>query len=382
LPSFYLQDIPPASQGGPALREPRLYFSEGRQDYVIVNGNVAEFDYPKGADNAYTTYSGRDGVSVGSAARRSLFAWQLDDPNILLSGYITDQSRILLHRNIQDRVRTIAPFLSLDHDPYVVASNGRLFWIQDAYTVSQWFPYSRPGFGDGANYIRNAVKVVVDAYNGTVDFYVSDPADPLLRTYERIFPGLFKPLDAMPPELRQHIRYPEDLFLIQAQLYRAYHMVAPEVFYNREDLWQFPRELVGMDGGSAASTMPPYYTIMRLPGDARAEFILMLPMVPSQRENMIAWLAARCDPSGYGKLIVYTFPKDKLVYGPFQIEARIQQNTDLAADLAVEPDRLTRHSRSSRGRADRELDPLRFSALFARGVRSVAGVEAGDCRLW
>ncbi|MFM0633060.1 UPF0182 family protein, partial [Paraburkholderia xenovorans] len=150
----------------------------------------------------------------------------LDDPNILLSGYITDQSRILLHRNIQDRVRTIAPFLSLDHDPYVVASNGRLFWIQDAYTVSQWFPYSRPGFGDGANYIRNAVKVVVDAYNGTVDFYVSDPADPLLRTYERIFPGLFKPLDAMPPELRQHIRYPEDLFLIQAQLYRAYHMVA------------------------------------------------------------------------------------------------------------------------------------------------------------
>jgi uncharacterized membrane protein (UPF0182 family) len=171
-------------------------------------------------------------------------------------------------------------------------------------------------------------------------------------------------------------------FLIQAQLYRAYHMVAPEVFYNREDLWQFPRELVGMDGGSAASTMPPYYTIMRLPGDARAEFILMLPMVPSQRENMIAWLAARCDPSGYGKLIVYTFPKDKLVYGPFQIEARIQQNTDLAADLAVEPDRLTRHSRSSRGRADRELDPLRFSALFARGVRSVAGVEAGDCRLW
>lgn len=267
--------------------------------------------------------------------RRSLFAWQLDDPNILLSGYITDRSRILLHRNIQDRVRTVAPFLSLDRDPYVVASNGRLFWIQDAYTVSQWFPYSRPGFGDGANYIRNAVKVVVDAYNGTVDFYVSDPADPLLRTYERIFPGMFKPLDVMPAELRQHIRYPEDLFLIQAQLYRAYHMDAPEVFYNREDLWQFPRELVGMDDGGAASTMPPYYTIMRLPGDARAEFILMLPMVPSQRENMIAWLAARCDPPGYGKLIVYTFPKDKLVYGPFQIEARIQQNTEISQQISL-----------------------------------------------
>ena len=335
LPLFYLRDIPPVSNGGPDIREPRLYFSEGRQDYVIVNGNVAEFDYPKGAGNAYTTYSGRDGVTIGSVARRSLFAWQFDDPNILLSGYITDQSRILLHRNIQDRVRTIAPFLSLDHDPYVVVSNGRLYWIQDAYTVSQWFPYSRPGFGEGANYIRNAVKVVVDAYNGTVDFYVSDPADPLLRTYERTFPGLFKPLDMMPPELRRHIRYPEDLFLIQAQLYRAYHMDAPEVFYNREDLWQFPRELSGMDGGSAASTMPPYYTIMRLPGEARAEFILMLPMAPSQRENMIAWLVARCDPSVYGKLIVYTFPKDRLVFGPFQIEARIQQNTEISQQISL-----------------------------------------------
>ncbi|QBR02884.1 UPF0182 family protein [Paraburkholderia pallida] len=335
LPSFYLRDIPPVSNGGPVIREPRLYFGESGQDYVIVNGNVAEFDFPKGADNAYTTYSGRDGVAIGSAARRTLFAWQLDDPNILLSGYITDQSRILLHRNIQDRIRTLAPFLSLDHDPYVVASNGRLFWIQDAYTVSRWFPYSRPGFGNGANYIRNAVKVVVDAYNGTVDFYVSDPADPLLRTYERAFPGVFKPLDAMPPALRQHIRYPEDLFLIQAQLYRAYHMDVPEVFYNREDLWQFPRELVGMDGEGAATTMPPYYTIMRLPGDARAEFILMLPMVPSQRENMIAWLAARCDSPGYGKLVVYTFPKDKLVYGPFQIEARIQQNTEISQQISL-----------------------------------------------
>jgi uncharacterized membrane protein (UPF0182 family) len=335
LPFFYLHDIPPVSNGGPAIREPRLYFGEGRQDYVIVNGNVAEFDYPQRPTNAYTTYSGRDGVTIGSVARRSLFAWQLDDPNILLSGYIAGKSRILLHRNIQDRVRTIAPFLTLDHDPYIVASNGRLFWIQDAYTVSQWFPYSRPGFGDGDNYIRNAVKIVVDAYNGTVDFYVSDPADPLLRTYERIFPGMFKPLDVMPPELRQHIRYPEDLFLIQAQLYRAYHMDAPEIFYNREDLWQFPQELVGMDGGSAASTMPPYYTIMRLPGDPRAEFILMLPMVPSQRENMIAWLAARCDPPRYGKLIVYTFPKDKLVFGPFQIEARIQQNTEISQQISL-----------------------------------------------
>jgi uncharacterized protein len=207
--------------------------------------------------------------------------------------------------------------------------------MQDAYTTSSWFPYAQPGISDGSNYIRNAVKVVIDAYSGTVDLYVSDPADPILRTYQRIFPGLFKPLEAMPKDLRQHIRYPEDLFLIQAQLYRAYHMDAPEVFYNREDLWQFPRELAGIDGGNAPTPMTPYYTIMRLPGAPRAEFVLMLPMVPSQRENMIAWLAARCDPPEYGKLIVYTFPKEKLVYGPFQIEARIQQNTEISQQISL-----------------------------------------------
>ncbi|NPT45005.1 UPF0182 family protein [Paraburkholderia sp. 1N] len=336
LPSFYLQDIPPVAHGGPAIREPRLYFGEGGEGYVIVKGSVSEFDYPKGKDNVYTTYSGTDGIAIGSTTRRSLFAWQFDDPNILLTDYVTNTSRILLHRNIQDRVRTIAPFLSLDHDPYLVTSNGRLFWMQDAYTTSPWFPYAQPGFGDGANYIRNAVKVVIDAYNGTVDFYVSDPNDPIIRTYQRIFPGLFKPLAAMPRDLQQHIRYPEDLFQIQAQLYRAYHMDAAEVFYNREDLWQFPRELIGIDGGNSPGTpMTPYYMIMRLPDEAREEFVLILPMVPSQRDNMIAWLAARCDPPNYGKLIVYAFPKDKLVYGPFQIEARIQQNTEISQQISL-----------------------------------------------
>ncbi|MFL9866545.1 UPF0182 family protein [Paraburkholderia fungorum] len=336
LPSFYLQDIPPVAHGGPAIHEPRLYFGEGSEGYVIVKGNAPEFDYPKGKDNVYTTYSGHDGIAIGSTARRSLFAWQFGDLNILLTDYITNASRILLHRNIQDRVRTIVPFLSLDHDPYLVTSNGRLFWMQDAYTTSSWFPYVQPGFGDGANTLRNAVKVVIDAYNGTVDFYVSDPADPILRTYQRIFPGLFKPLATMPQDLQQHIRYPEDLFLIQAQLYRAYHMDAPEVFYNREDLWQFPRELIGIDGGNSPGTpMTPYYMIMRLPGESREEFVLMLPMVPSQRDNMIAWLAARCDPPNYGKLIVYSFPKDKLVYGPFQIEARIQQNTEISQQISL-----------------------------------------------
>ncbi len=304
-----------------------------------MKGSVPEFDYPKGTDNAYTTYRGRDGIAIGGIALRTLFAWQFDDPNILLTGYITAESRILLHRNIQDRVRTIAPFLSLDQDPYVVASGGRLFWMQDAYTVSRWYPYSQPGFGEGSNYIRNAVKVVIDAYDGTVGFYVSDPSDPILRTYQRIFPALFKPLASMPQDLQRHIRYPEDLFLIQAQLYRAYHMEAPEVFYNREDLWQFPRGLAGIDGGSTPGTpatpMAPYYMIMRLPGEPRPEFVLMLPMVPSRRDNMIAWLAARCDPPEYGKLIVYAFPKEKLVYGPFQIEARIQQNTEISQQISL-----------------------------------------------
>ncbi len=200
-----------------------------------------------------------------------------------------------------------------------------------------WFPYAQPQPGGETNYIRNSVKAVIDAYNGTVTFYVADAADPIVATYRQAFPSLFKPLDAMPPDLQKHIRYPEDLFYIQALEYRAYHMDAPEVFYNREDLWQFPREPTGPDAvmGRNAARMAPYYIMMRLPGDPRAEFFLMLPMVPSQRENMIAWLAARCDPPDYGKLIVYEFPKEKLVYGPFQIEALINQNTEISQQISL-----------------------------------------------
>ena len=235
-------------------------------------------------------------------------------------------------------METIAPFLQLDRDPYVVISAGRLYWMQDAYTTSAWFPYAKPEpDGGDLNYIRNSVKVVIDAYNGTVDFYVTDPADPIVATYRRIFPSLFKPLDAMPPDLQKHIRYPEDLFNIQALQYRAYHMEAPEVFYNREDLWQFPREPAAPDGlnPGGGSRMAPYYIMMRLPGEPQTEFFLMLPMTPSKRENMIAWLAARCDLPEYGKLIVYEFPKDKLVYGPFQIEALINQNTEISQQISL-----------------------------------------------
>ena len=231
-------------------------------------------------------------------------------------------------------METVAPFLQLDRDPYVVISDGRLYWMQDAYTTSRWFPYAQPQPDGVVNYIRNSVKVVIDAYNGTVMFYVADVADPVIATYRRVFPALFKPFDAMPLDLQKHIRYPEDLFYIQALEYRAYHMDAPEVFYNREDLWQFPREPTGPDGSNSAR-MAPYYIMMRLPGDPHAEFSLMLPMVPSQRENMIAWLAARCDPPDYGKLIVYEFPKEKLVYGPFQIEARVNQNTEISQQISL-----------------------------------------------
>jgi uncharacterized membrane protein (UPF0182 family) len=339
LPIFYLKDIPSVSEGGPVVTQPRIYFGESAASYVIVKGGAPEFDYPKGQDNAYTRYDGADGVGIGGSAWRSLFAWYFNDLNILLSGYVARESRILFHRNIQDRVRAIAPFLLLDRDPYLAISDGRLFWIQDAYTTSDWFPYASPEPGRGdLNYIRNSVKIIVDAYNGTVDFFVADAADPIVATYRKIFPSLFRPLDAMPPDLRRHIRYPEDLFTVQALQYRAFHMDAPEVFYNREDLWQFPREATGpneMEAGGETAKMAPYYIMMRLPGEAETEFFLMLPMTPSQRENMIAWLAARCDPPEYGKLIVYEFPKDKLVYGPFQIEALINQNTEISQQISL-----------------------------------------------
>jgi uncharacterized protein len=331
LPLFYLRDIPPVVTGGPEIREPRIYYGEETDSYVIVKGSTPEFDYPKGKDNIYAAYDGTGGVPIGGIARRILFASYFNDINLLLSNYITGDSRIMIRRDIQERVRTIAPFLLLDHDPYLVISDGRLFWLQDTYTTSDYFPYAQPVRGLDLNYIRNSVKVVVDAYNGTVDFYLMDSPDPIAATYQRIFPGLFKPFAAMPPSLQKHIRYPEDLFLIQARLYQIYHMEAAEVFYNREDLWQFPRQ----PGGGGTAMMVPYYIIMRLPGEPQAEFFVMIPMVPSGRDNMIAWLAARCDPPDYGQLIVYEFPKDKLVYGPFQIEARINQNTEISQQLTL-----------------------------------------------
>jgi hypothetical protein len=331
LPFFYVKDIPPVAPPEIKINRPEIYFGEVTRNYVVVGGDTQEFDYAKGEENVYNVYAGRDGVSLGSLWRRALFAWHFGDFKLLISTNVTATSRILFRRLIQERIRRIAPFLRLDRDPYIVVNEGRLIWMQDAYTVSDALPYSQVYRGAGINYIRNSVKITMDAYDGNPVFYIADAKDPIVLTYQRIFPTLFKPLDGMPASLRKHVRYPEDLFIIQAGVYSTYHMKDPEVFYNKEDLWNFPREAhKGRTG-----TMQPYYTIMRLPGEPREEFILMLPMVPNNRDNMIAWLAARCDGENYGKVIEFTFPKEKLIYGPAQIEARIDQDTTISQQLSL-----------------------------------------------
>lgn len=327
LPILHIKDIPPvASFPELEVTEPRIYFGEVDAPYVIVKSATPEFDYPKGQENVQTFYQGRGGVPIGSWLSRLLFAWHFKDINLLITANIIPESRILIYRNIQERIRRIVPFLLLDRDPYIVLHEGRLFWMQDAYTTSRYLPYSER-FGRGEfNYIRNTVKIVVDAYNGSLDFYIVDETDPIIRTYQAIFPTLFQSFDEMPAGLRAHIRYPRDFFQIQAEMYRTYHMMNPEVFYNKEDMWEFPKE--NFDG--ELITMQPYYLIMRLPGEPKEEFILLLPMVPRNRDNMIAWIAARSDLPHYGSLIVYDFPKERLVFGPAQIEARIDQNTEIS----------------------------------------------------
>src|SRR5579871_830948 len=334
LPVFYIKNIPAESNVGFSIPQPAIYFGEEADNYAIVKAATPEFDYPLGADNVYSFYNGTGGVPVSGLLRRLLFSYFYRDLNLLVTSNIVDDSRIMLRRNISDRVARLAPFLGQDRDPYMVIHDGRLVWMLDCYTTSDHFPYSQRN-SEGINYIRNSVKVVIDAYNGTTDFYVADPADPVIRTWQRIFPSMFKPLSAMPNDLRQHIRYPEDYFLIQADIYRTYHMIDPAVFYNREDQWGFPRE------NYADETVPmqPYYVIMRLPGETHDEYILMLPMVPESRgtvrDNMISWLAARCDGADYGHLFEFAFSKDRLFYGPYQIQARINQNPDISQQYSL-----------------------------------------------
>ncbi len=328
LPILLVKDIPPV--GVFNIERPEIYFGEKTNDYVIVNTKTEEFDFPMGDENVFTRYQGKDGVSLDGFIRRLIYAWQFGDLNILISGELTAESRVLYYRNIRERVNHLAPFLKLDSDPYLVVMEGRLFWIQDAYTTTDRYPYSDP-LGGGLNYIRNSVKVVIDAYDGSVTFYITDPEDALIRTYQAIFPQLFVPAGQAPESLRIHFRYPEDFFNIQAAVYQTYHMKDARVFYNKEDLWAVPKELYF----GTEQPMQPYYIIMRLPDEKKEEFLLMLPFTPVKKNNTIAWLAARSDGENYGNLLAYHFSKERLVYGPSQIENRISQDTVITEQLAL-----------------------------------------------
>ena len=329
-PEFIVKDLPPKGPPDLAVSRPEIYYGITTTSYQIVPTDVKEFNYPAGDQNVYTSYSGHGGVLLDRFWKRALFAWHQFDTSLVLSAYFSPQSRIQLWRSVEQSVSRIAPFLKLDHDPYLVVDQGRLFWIQDAYTTAEGFPYSEPA-EEGFSYIRNSVKVVIDAYEGDVRFYVVDPMDPVLRTYRAAFPTLFRSLDELPAGLRQHLRYPQDLFEVQVDKFNTYHMTVPQVFYNREDVWVSPKDKFG----GAAVEMRPYYVLMKLPGEDRLQFLLMIPVTPNNRDNMIAWIAARSDFPGYGEMIVYKLSKESLILGPLQVEATIDQDTTIARQLTL-----------------------------------------------
>jgi uncharacterized membrane protein (UPF0182 family) len=326
LPVLFVKDIPPRSSVDLKIGQPEIYFGELSNDHVFVNTGTQEFDYPEGEKNVYKNYEGSGGFPVSSFIRKALLAARFKTLKVLFSNDISNESRVLMYRNITERVLKVAPFLRLDSDPYLVVTEGKMKWIYDAYTVSEVFPYSEsiPRFG---NYVRNSVKVVIDAYEGSMDFFVADPNDPIIRTWKKVFPEMFKELSEMSEDLRSHIRYPSDLFTIQAFIYATYHMNKPQVFYNKEDQWEIPQ----IDN----KMMEPYYTIMKLPGNKTEEYILMLPFTPSGKSNLSAWMVAQSDGENYGKLIAYTFPKQKLIYGPNQIVARINQDADVSRQISL-----------------------------------------------
>jgi uncharacterized membrane protein (UPF0182 family) len=335
LPRLFIKDVPPSFEPDLKIERPEIYYGEKTEEYVLVKTKTEEFDYPKGDKNVYTIYQGSGGVPINSFLRRLLFAVEFFDPQILFTTYLSPESKIMYNRRIGRRAALIAPFLDYDGDPYLVVSGGKIYWIQDAYTTSDMYPYSSRSYGrfrnKGLNYIRNSVKVTIDAYNGDVVFYIIDEKDPIAKTYSSIFPHLFKPFNEMPADLKRHIRYPRDLFKIQVDAYTKYHMQDVQVFYNQEDLWQIPDELYG----DSRQEMEPYYIIVKLPEEEKEEFLLMIPFTPSKKDNMIGWLAARSDLPNYGNLLVYKLPKEKLVYGPMQIEARVDQQTEISRELSL-----------------------------------------------
>jgi len=331
LPVLFVKNLPPASTVSVAVRRPEIYFGELTDTWVFANTGQAEFDYPSGDENIFTSYKGNGGVRVGGFLRRLVLSAYFRSLKVLLSSDITSQSRAMYIRNIRQRARTALPFLMFDADPYmVIDAGGRLRWILDGYTATTRYPYSEP-LQNGVNYMRNSVKVVIDAYDGTVTAYLADPTDPLVRTFAKIFAGIFQPLDSMPADLRAHLRYPEDLFHVQSELYGAYHMAEPGIFYHREDQWQKP--VLSM----APERPDPFlrHMVMRLPEERQAEFILMVPFTPRGKDNLASWMVARNDGEHYGELVVYRFPKQSLVFGPTQIVNRINQDTEIARQVAL-----------------------------------------------
>ncbi|MBT9312048.1 UPF0182 family protein [Leptothoe kymatousa] len=352
LPDYFIKDIAHQPSNKDVARSipvgrPRIYFGELTDNYVMTGTRVPELDYPSENDNVYTSYGGDGGIGIGSLWRRLLFSKHLTDWQMLFTGDFTADTKLLFRRNIKERVKEIAPFLQFDSDPYLVVADANaqaasdssnpvdpegsyLYWMIDAYTTSDRYPYSDPG-GQSFNYIRNSVKVVVDAYHGAVSFYIADPTDPIIQTWAQLFPKMLQPLDAMPPALVAHIRYPEDYSLVQSNQLLVYHMTDPRIFYNREDTWRAPNEIYANE----SQVVEPYYLIMKLPKEDEEEFVLLRPFTPAQRNNLIAWLAARSDGNQYGRILLYRFPKQQLVYGPEQIEARINQDPEISQRISL-----------------------------------------------
>lgn len=330
LPVLFVQDLPPRTTGSLKVTRPQIYFGELTESYAFVNTAQEEFDYPSGEANVFRAYTGSGGVTVGGILRRSLLALHFGSSKILLSGDISSESRVLYNRRIVDRVEKAMPFLTLDRDPYmVVADDGTLHWIQDAFTSTSRYPYSFR-LADGTSYMRNSVKIVIDAYNGSINAYLALPDDPIVKAWGAVYPGLFKSLTEMPEDLRAHIRYPDDLFRTQTFLYTTYHMDTPAEFYNREDQWQIP--VIDRTDGSVPFMR---HIIMRLPDEPTAEFIYMAPFTPRGKDNLAAWMVARNDGEHYGKLRVYQFPRQSLVFGPRQIENRISQDTEISRQISL-----------------------------------------------
>jgi len=331
LPVLFIKNLPPASSVSLRVTRPELYFGELTDSWVFARTAQKEFDYPSGEENIFTSYAGTGGVRVGSFLRRLVLATYLGSLKVLLSSDITSDSRAMYFRNIRVRARKALPFLSFDNDPYlVVTDSGRLRWILDAYTATSRYPYAQP-LDDGTNYMRNSVKVVIDAFDGTVTAYLADPHDPLVLTLAKVFPGIFQPLDAMSKDLRAHLRYPEDLFHVQTELYATYHMAEPDVFYHREDQWQKP--VLSRPGERPDPFLR--HIVMRLPEERQAEYILMVPFTPRGKDNLASWMVARNDGEHYGQLVLYRLPKQSLVYGPTQIVNRINQDTDISRQISL-----------------------------------------------